>query len=155
MFGQTSVSFFESADQDCIGCRIDSLLKNSTRNYVFYGIAETSGTTKKLLYRYKGANAENPDSVKLIVKVKPMMVGANADLEIKGTPRYEIEEVAGPLLDVIPFWNVIDSRNAEEVSKANGIVVKIPDPDPKRGERHYRIKRDNNFKVIWLFTRTW
>lgn len=155
MRSQISAQYFESAVQDSIGTRIDFLLSNSTRNYVFYGISETSSKPKKMLYRYKGANEEKPDSVKLIVKVKTIMVGANPDLEIKGTPRYEIEEVAGPLLDIIPFWNIIDSRNAEQVSKEGEIQVKIPNPDPKRGNRHYRIKRDNNYKGMWLFTRTW
>lgn len=152
---QTPALFFESAVQDTIGFRIDSLLKNSTRNYVFYGIREFSSKPRKVLYCYKGANEEKPDSVKLIVKVKTIMVGANPDLEIEGTPHYEIEQVAGPLLDIMPFWNIIDSRSPEQVSKEGEIQVKIPDPDPQRGNRHYRIKRDNYSKGIWLLTRTW
>lgn len=147
--------YFESENQDSIGSRIEELLQKSTRNYVFYGIAETSSKPTKMLYQYKGATEEKPDSVKLIVKVKTTMVGTNPDLEIKGTPLYEIEQIAGPLLDVMPFWNILDPRTAEEVSKAGEIIIRIPDTKNESSMRKYRIKKDYNYNGMWVITRTW
>lgn len=123
---ESPAKYFESENQDTIGSRIEDLLQKSTRNYVFYGIAETSSKPTKILYQYKGATEEKPDSVKLIVKVKTTLVGANPDLEIKGTPIYEIEQIAGPLLDVMPFWNILDPHTAEEVSKEGGNYYQNP-----------------------------
>lgn len=148
-------SYFESASQDSIGHRIDQLLNKSTRNYTLLRIDEAHSSKAKMFYQYWGASEEKPDSVKLIVKVKTIMVGANPDLEIKGTIFYEIEQIAGPLLDIMPFWNIIDSYTADEVSKEREICIRVPDEKNSLSMRKYLIKKDNNYKGMWSITRTW
>ena len=155
LLAESPASYFESESQDSIGQRIDNLLKKSTRNYTLHRIDESQANKAKVFYQYLGATEEKPDSVKLIVRVKTTMVGANPDLEIKGTPFYEIDQIAGPLLDIMPFWNILDYHTAEEVSKEREISIRIPDEKSSMSMRKYLIKKVNNYEGMWTITRTW
>lgn len=152
----TPSEYLESASVDSLKTRVDLLLEKSTRNYNFHSTAHTTSKPVKTLLRYKGASESKPDSIKLIVKVKCTMVGANRDLEIEGSPLYEIEEAWGSLPDIMPFWNLIDPSSAEEISRKGGVYTDLI--DHRGAKRTYRMKRDTNSTggtTMWFFTRTW
>lgn len=144
----------ETESMDSIQLLIDRLLSRCDRNFVFYNSKKVS--KDRYQFRYKGASAAKPDSVKLIVTVKEKYIGANPKLEIPGKKIFEIDHIWGKFLDLADIWQFFEPGSKENIiNKSYNIQCKVKDHYGK--ERHYKLISDNNRpnEYMWIIKRTW
>lgn len=122
---------FISNDKEDMRRLSDSIAINSKRNYIFYKEIPIN----KYNYTISYMNATDNND-KLDVKIHIHYVGANADLEIEGTPQYKFERVDGKYLDLFPFWNKF--------------IDKVEDPEALVKKGHTYITKDDE---VLLFSR--
>lgn len=143
---------FEVATFDSIPSMLDDILSNCSRDFILKKYDKVSA--KRYQFKFRGATAEETDSVPLIVAIEEKIVGGNPKLDIPPTTIYEAVEVWGKFQDVAQIWNLLENKSFDDLVNASHIDCHIMGHDNK--DRRYRIRQDQYSKDrMFILKRTW
>jgi len=103
----------------------DSIASNAKRHFIFKEVKHPLKDTTTYIVSYVD-NSDSNNIIKMNVIFDIDMVGANKNLEIRGTRVFKFKSVSGKYIDLFSFWkkfinqnadlNAVSSKNRDEIN---------------------------------------